>query len=151
MPHPSRQILQFPQHKYMDRPNQRHLPIYTIFCSSSILQGSVPPMVPSESNLVPPKLSPPATTSGSLAQDGLLSGFAPPMSTVGAQASISAQTSSRGFSFAAFPQFTAFPAPPSSQYGTPSFKKQKQVTERLCSELQQILHSMHSRNTFTSI
>jgi len=77
----------------------------------------VPPVVPSESNLLPPQFSPPTPTSGSLAQDGFLSGFAPPVTTVGAQASTSAQTSSGG----PFPHFTAVPAPPSWQYGTPSF------------------------------
>ena len=83
----------------------------------------VPPLVPSESNLVPPQFSPPSPISGSLAQTGFLSGFASPVSNAGAQTSTSALTNSGGFSFAASPHFTAVPAPPSSQYGTPSFKK----------------------------
>lgn len=102
-------------------------PLYGLPAPPPSFTALVPPLVPSESNLVPPQLSPPAPIMGShgssSAQAGLVSGFATPVSTAGVQASSSAQTSIGGFSFAASPQFTEVPAPPSSQYGTPSFKK----------------------------
>jgi hypothetical protein len=54
----------------------------------------VPPLTTGESNLVPPQFSPPAYVAVTQAQAGSFGGFAP-----------------------------SFAAPPSSQYGAPSFKK----------------------------
>lgn len=100
-------------------------PLYGLPAPPPSFTPLVPPLVTSETNLVPPQLSPSAPITGlhgtSSAQHGLLSGFTPAIATAGPEASTSAQTNAGRFSLAANPQLTRVPAPPSSPYGTPSF------------------------------